>query len=218
MNPIYRSITDLDWMTVLLALSLVLLSTGKYFFKGAFFNFVVLPFNNKYIALNKKKTKILQGFHVIMSFFQIINLALFFFIASNRLKDYGFSAYTDFYLAMVVCLFAFLVIKVLLQLANGYFFENSELMTELIFEKLTYFNYGGFIAFVGNILMIYVLPRSIPLIYIIILLVLAINAIGFIRILRNHQKLIAGHIFYFILYLCTLEISPIAIIISYLNS
>lgn len=218
MNPIYRNITDLDWMTVLLAFSLVLLSMGKYFFKGAFFNFIVLPFNNKYIALNKKKTKILQGFHIIMSFFQIINLALFFFIASNRLKDHTSGAYTDFYLALVVCLIAFLLIKILLQLANGYFFENSELMTELIFEKLTYFNYGGLTAFVGNVLMIYVLPGSTALIYIIILLVLAINAIGFIRILRNHQKLIAGHIFYFILYLCTLEISPIAIIISYLNS
>jgi hypothetical protein len=218
MNPIYRSITDLDWMTILLVVSLILLSVGKYFFKTSFFNFIILPFNNKYISLNKKKGKILQGFHVIMSLFQIINLALFFFVARNTLQDQHFGAYTEFYLVIALCLMVFFTVKILLQLANGYFFENSELMTGLIFEKLTYFNYGGLIAFAGNVLMIYVFPEFVPLVYIIILVLLAVNVIGLARILRNHQKLIAGNIFYFILYLCTLEISPIAIIISYLNS
>ena len=81
MNPVFRNIPDLDWITLLLALSLVLLAVGKYLFSTSFFNFIILPFNNKYISLNKKKGKILQGFHVLMSLFQVINLTLFIFVA-----------------------------------------------------------------------------------------------------------------------------------------
>lgn len=218
MSPLYRNNIDLDWMTLILMISLVLISLGKYFFSTSFSNFIILPFNNKYITLNKKKDKILQGFHIIMSLFQILNLALFCFVARNVIRENSFGAYTEFYFIIIVGLVLFFLFKILLQIASGYFFENQELVNKLIFEKLTYFNYGGFVAFLGNILAIYIFPNAAAVIYVIILLLLVVNGIGIVRILRNHQKLIIGNTFYFILYLCTLEISPIAIIISYLNS
>ncbi len=214
----YRSITNLDWMTAILILSLLLLSLGKYFFKGSFFNFIILPFNNKYITLQRKKGKLFQGFHVIMSIFQVVNLALFIFVAQNLFQKQPLNVYTDFYLIIVGSLLVYFLLKIGLQMGNGYFFENHALMAELIFEKLSYFNYGGLIAFLGNILVIYVFPGSITTVYLVILFLLIMNGIGMIKILRNLQKLIVGNTFYFILYLCTLEISPIAIIISYLNS
>lgn len=218
MNPIYRSIINLDWITLILALSLLLLSLGKYFFRSSFFNFIILPFNNKYITLHKKKGKLFQGFHIIMCIFQMANLALFIFVAQNLFQKQPLDVYSDFYLIIIAGLLLYFLVKIGLQIGNGYFFENPGLMTALIFEKLSYFNYGGLIAFMGNILVIYVFPGSITIIYVVILLLLIMNGIGIVKILRNLQKLIVSHTFYFILYLCTLEISPIAIIISYLNS
>jgi len=218
MNPIYRNITDLDWMTFILVTSLLLLSLGKYFFKNSFFNFIILPFNNKYITLFKKKGRLLQGFHVIMSLFQMANLALFIFMAQNLFQKQPLTIYSEFYLIIFGGLLVFILIKIGVQLGVGYFFENNELMTELIFEKLSYFNYGGLVTFLGNILIIYIFPDSMTLIYVVILMLLVINGIGSVKMLRNHQKLLISNAFYFILYLCTLEISPIAIIISYLNS
>ena len=219
MNPVYRSITSLDWMTIILVMSLLLLSLGKYFFKSSFFNFIILPFNNKYITLNKKRGKLFQGFHIIISIFQMANLTLFIFLAQNVFQEQPLNVYSDFYLMIVGGLLVYFLLKAVLQMGNGYFFENRELMTELIFEKLSYFNYGGLIVFMGNILVIYVFPGSRVIIYIIILLFLIINGIGAINILRNLQKLIVSHTFYFILYLCTLEIAPYSYYwISYLNS
>ena len=218
MNPIYRSISSLDWITTLLIVSLILLSLGKYFYKSSFFSFIILPFNNKYIKFHSKKGKLLQGFHLVISAFQIINLALFFFIALSRFKSQPLHVYSDLYLILVGSILVFLLLKIGLQLLNGYFFENHGLMTEVVFEKLSYFNYGGFVAFFGNVLTIYVFPESVTLIYVIFLLIIVTNGIGMFKILRNLQKLIISNSFYFILYLCTLEISPIAIIISYLNS
>lgn len=218
MNPIYRTITQLDWITLILFLSLILLVVGKYFFRASFFNFVILPFNNKYITLNKKKGKLFQGFHLIMSVFQLSNMALFAFLAKSVLDENERFMYSELFPGIFMGLALFLLFKIVLQMANGYFFENQELMTELIFEKLSYFNYAGLVAFVGNILVIHIFPTSKSFIYGVILLLLIIICIGAAKILRNLQNVIVGNAFYFILYLCTLEISPIAIIISYLNS
>ncbi len=218
MEPLYRNITNIDWITVVILGSLALLTVGKYLFKNAFFNFLQLPFNAKYLSWNKKKGRLIQGFHILLVLFQLINYALLFFIARSFIRYGTLDTSYEIFLALILGLLVFLLLKVGLQMGTGYFFENMELMGDLIFEKLTYFNYGSLLAFGGNILLIYVFPGSISLVYAIVFMVLAMNCIGLVKILRNYQKLIIGNAFYFILYLCTLEISPIAIIISYLNS
>lgn len=218
MNPIYRNIISLDWMTLVLGLSLLLLTVGKYFYKSAFFNFIILPFNNKYIALNKKKDKLTEGFHLIMSLFQIVNLALFFIVAKNIFDQQPIAHQGPLYPFVALGILLFLLLKALLQLGTAYFFENQDFIAELMFEKFSYFNYGGLIAFFGNLLLIYVFPGHSMVAYLVILLLLAINIVGFMKTLRGHQKPIMAKTFYFILYICTLEISPIAIVISYLNS
>ena len=218
MNPLYRSTVDLDWVTFLLTASLVLLCVMNYFFRAAFLNFLILPFTNKYVSLRRKKGKILEVFHIMMSIIQILNLTLFVFIIENIRKENELGVYNELFFLIAFCLIGYFILKILIQIANGYFFGNMELMTELIFEKLTYFNYGGFIAFIGNVLLVYVFPQYKPIIYVMLILIIAINGIGIVRMIRNHQKLIIANIFYFILYICTLEISPITLIISYLNS
>ena len=174
--------------------------------------------NHMNLSWNKKKGRLIQGFHILLVLFQLINYALLFFIARSFIRYGTLDTSYEIFLALILGLLVFLLLKVGLQMGTGYFFENKELMTELVFEKMTYFNYAGLMVFVGNILAIYIFPGSIPLIYIIIMVALIINGIGIVKMLRNYQKLIMGNTFYFILYLCTLEISPIAIITSYLNS
>ena len=217
MDPILRNLPQTDWMTLTLVLGLAILVMNRYFFSPFFFNYLVLPFNNRYIALNKQKGKVVQAFHFSMGVFQLINLSLFIFIAQNVYKKQGFASHSEVFALIVIGMLLYLFIKMAVQLGNAYFFDNEPLMMELIFEKSSYFNYGGFIAFFGNILMIYIFQDSLALIYVIFILLLVINGIGIIKILRNHQKLFFNNTFYFILYLCALEISPIAIILSYLN-
>ena len=218
MNAILRHSADLDWITLVLFTSLGLLTVAKYFYKNSLFIFLLLPINNKYIALNRKKGKTLDGFHIVMTLFQMLNVALFLHIAKAEIQESIQLIQVEWFFTFFAGLLLFFSVKALLQLGNGYFFENRELMIELIFEKVSYFYYGALIAFVGNILIIYVFPDLKLFIYIIILLILAVNGIGITKMLKNHQKLIFGNAFYFILYLCTLEIFPITIIIRYLNS
>ena len=217
MNPVYRNIISLDWMTLILGLSLLMLVLSKYFFKSIFSSFIILPFNNKYLALSKKKGRFFNWFHLLLTLFQLLNISLFVYLANNIISDKQLNTYPTVFGITLAFILGYILVKILLQIGNGYFFENRGVMNDLMFEKLTYFNYGGIVAFLGNIIVIYIVQDSKSVIYTTLFVIFLINLIGFVTILRNHQKLIVSNILYFILYLCTLEISPLVIIGSYLK-
>jgi hypothetical protein len=104
-----------------------------------------------------------------------------------------------------------------MQLGGGLILEFSKITSSLVFKKMTYLNYSAFVMFAANLLLGYVIPNSKTVLFAGISLILAINIIGWISILKIHQKLIATHLFYFILYLCTLEFAPFLIIANLLN-
>jgi hypothetical protein len=177
----------------------------------------MLPFNKRYLGIASKRGKLFNWFHLLITFFQVMNIALFIYLGRNIVKGEDFNAYPGLYAISLLVLLAFLVVKIFLQMGSGYFFENFGTMTDLVFEKLTYFNYSSLAAFFGNLVLVYVIPDSKTVVYVVILLILLINIIGMINAIRTHQKLIVTNFLYFILYLCTLEIAPLVIIGSYLK-
>ncbi len=164
-----------------------------------------------------KKDRLMNWFHVFFTVFQIINFAIFIYLARNVLLDLGRDSYPSFFLIILLCLLLFLTAKVALQLGNGYLFGSGKVISEIVFKKLSYLNYSGIIMFLANVVLSYILKDSKFVVYTAIFLILLVNAIGWATALRNHQKFVASHFFYFILYLCALEISPLVIIGSYLN-
>lgn len=102
-------------------------------------------------------------------------------------------------------------------MASGYIFGSNRVISELIFKKLSYLNYSALIMLIANISLLYVAKGSAIVVYVALVLVLLVNTIGWVTALRTHQKFLAYNFFYFILYLCALEIAPFVIIGSYLK-
>ena len=217
MNPIERSIESLDWMTIALVLSLLILSLSKYLFQTKFLNFLVLPFNNKYILLSNKKGRLFHWFHIFITFFQYINLALFIFLINKLWRSSTTKNSIQFFFTILVYIILFQLIKILVQWLKGFVFDTTEMITDLIYEKISYFNHSSLVMFISNVILIYVLKDSKIVIYIALGLILSINAIGLFKLLKDHQKVIVYYLFYFILYLCALEIAPLVVIGSYLK-
>jgi len=216
MEPILRNIVVMDWITILIFLSLLFVVLAKGVFYTRFLNFIILPFNNKYIFLYNKKEKLLNWFNLFFGLFLIINFSLFLYIGRNILfEPTPYSAIVVFPL-ILGALVLFLFIKLALQMGNGLIFGTQKTITEVIFKKLSYFNYSGLIMFVANVILTYIAIGSKVVFYVAFLLILLVNVIGWISILKNHQKFITSNFFYFILYLCALEIAPFIFIGSYL--
>ncbi|MBQ4913049.1 DUF4271 domain-containing protein [Maribacter sp. MMG018] len=217
MEPITRITENADWITLIIFGSLLLLIAAKTLFYSRFLNFMILPFNNKYILMYNKKEKLFNWFHILLTIFQIINTSMFIFLSwkayiKPETKDPEF-----IFLIILAAIFLFLVLKISLQLINGFIFDAYNLTNEFVFKKISYLNYGSLVLFIANILLSFVFKDSLILVYIAATLFLIINIIGWITVIKVHQKFIASYFFYFILYLCTLEIAPLIIMGSFLK-
>ncbi|WP_163420248.1 DUF4271 domain-containing protein [Flagellimonas sp. CMM7] len=217
MNPVYKTIESLDWITIVLFFSMVVLALGKYLFQNRFLNFMILPFNNKYVVLYNKKGRLFNWFHILLTIFQLINFSLFLFLVLNVFFTVPSDNNPSSFLIIMAGLLLFQIVKILLQFGQGYVFNTQGLISELLFNKISYLNYSSLVMFVSNIVLIYVLNDSKIIISVAIILIISINVIGLTRLLKNHQKAIIPYFFYFILYLCALEIAPLVLVGSYLK-
>lgn len=218
MNPVYKTVDSLDWITVLLFVSLVVLALGKYLFQSRFLNFIILPFNNRYVVLYNKKGRLLNWFHILLTLFQLINLSLFLFLVQRTFFPNALETLTlaPFILILIGAVL-FQLVKLLLQFAKGFVFNTQELISEVLFSKLSYFNHSSLVMFVSNVIIVYIAKDTEIVFYTAFILIAFINAIGLAKLLKNYQKAIIPHFFYFILYLCTLEIAPLVIVGTYLK-
>ncbi|MFH6603409.1 DUF4271 domain-containing protein [Maribacter algicola] len=217
MEPIIRTTENIDWITILIFGSLLFVVIAKGIFYNRFLNFAILPFNNKYIFMYNKKEKLVNWFHIFFSIFLIINFSLFVFFIWKAFSEPSQQIDAAVFLMILAGMIGFIGVKVLLQFANGFIFGTNRAISEIIFKKSSYLNHSGFIMFLANVILAYLLKDSKLVIYVALALIFFVNGIGWITLLRNHQKLISNNFFYFILYLCALEIAPLIILGSYLK-
>ncbi|NND15861.1 MAG: DUF4271 domain-containing protein [Eudoraea sp.] len=218
MNNILREVTNTDWVTIVILVSMVFIIVAKGMFYSRFLNFMVLPFNNKYLFIYNKKDILLNWFHVFISAFLVMNLTLFIFYTANILFSAELQSTPINYLIIFGLLVVFFILKIFVQLGNSFVFDSQKTITEIIFKKVSYMNFSGMILFLANILLTFIFSDSKWIVLAGILLVFVVNLVGWITIFRNHQKYISGYFFYFILYLCALEISPYALMVYYIKA
>ena len=214
MEPIARTFGQTDWITITLMASLLFPLIAKSIYYPRFLNFIILPFNNKYISMYTKKEKLFNWFHFLMSIFQIINTTLFIFFIWRAYLNPTESKNPYIFPLLLTGVFLYITAKTMSQLFNGFIFNSYNTFNELIFKKLTYLNYSSIILFIANVFLAYVFIDST---IVIIIGFLVINIIGWVTVIRNYQKLISTYFFYFILYLCALEIAPLVIMGSFLK-
>ncbi len=216
-DPVYRTAVTNDWITILIFGSLLFVLVAKSLFYSRFLNFIILPFNNKYIFMYNKKEKLFNWFSFFFTLFQIINTSLFIFLVWRIFLNPQNNAYPFVYPIILSGFFLFILLKIALQLGNGFVFGSYRAISDLVFKKLSYLNYSGIVLFIANILLTYIFVDNRTVAIVAAILFLLVNIIGWITVIRNSQKLITNYFFYFILYLCTLEIAPLIIMGSFLK-
>jgi hypothetical protein len=117
-----------------------------------------------------------------------------------RLKDGFNTLHSDNYILIFV-LSKYLIEKLSLPHST---LRNSE---QFNLQKVTYRTYIGLFIPI-NIILFYYDTISINILLIIISIVLLINVITYLISIKKYQHLIFSKMFYFILYLCALEIAP----------
>ncbi len=206
-----REIISNDWFTLLIVLSLCVLAIAKYAYSNRFNDFLWVVGNSKYLKIYSREQKFIDWFDALLFFNLILSVSLFSFLSYNTLvATVAFDILL--FLKILLGIGALILIKVLLERLIGSLFEIDALIDSYIYQKTSYKNYIGFGLLPINILLIFTLQPKPSIIYTILGLLFIINLIGFITSFKTHQKLIINNFFYFILYLCALEIAPYIIL------
>ncbi|WP_298494213.1 DUF4271 domain-containing protein [uncultured Algibacter sp.] len=206
-----RHIVSNEIFTILLVLGLVIVALAKLTAPRRFDDFIMVLANDKYLKIYSRDQKFFDKFDALLFTNLILSVSVFCFIVFKHYASVqNISGNTMFKLTFSIGVF--ILIKVLTERLIGSLFEIDKLIDQYVFQKISFKNYLGLLLLPVNALLLYSFQPTLPLIYGIISVLLIINIIGLISSFKTHQSLIKHNLFYFILYLCALEIAPYVIL------
>lgn len=202
-----RIIENKDWATALFIIAACFIVTIKTFFENRFLEFIKLPVSDKYLKTYKDGTHLKSWFSIVLFFVQMITFAfllLLFLDAEGLVDKYNWQKYIlIFTLLITFVLSKFLIEKII---ATSFYIE--ELIEQFNLQKVTYRTMISIFLFPAVVFLYYNPVKSTLVYYTIFSMLLIYNSIVYIKIIRQYQNIVIGKLFYFILYLCTLEIAP----------
>jgi len=203
----HRLIENKDWATLIIVLSLVLIAIAKSAFESRFNDFIKLIVSNKYTKIYRESSHLMSGFNVLLL---IVNLISFSFFIQLIFFHLGIGEKADWilFLRIVTLLTVFILSKFLIEKIIATIFGIEEVIEQFNLLKVTYRTYIGLLLLPLTIILYYSNNIANAIIYSIIIILLTINLLTYFISLKIYQNFIFSKFFYFILYLCTLEIAP----------
>ena len=206
-----RPIVFNEIFTILLVICLVLIALAKAFFPKRFNDFIYVLGNFRYLKVYARDQKFIDGFDALLFTNLLVSSAIFgSLIYKSFIGDVG-----DIYTLLIklfVGIGVFALGKILIERLIGSLFNIDALIDVYVFQKMSYKNFLGFILIPINAILIY---RNVPtenILQILVVFFVLINCLGLVASYKSYQSLIKSNLFYFILYLCALEISPYVIL------
>ena len=202
-----RILEPKDWATCLFVLSFVLIAITKTAFEGRFSDFLKILVSDKYIKVYKDTSHLMSGFTILLFIVQVISFSFF---IQLLLHYFGYVSKTDWVIFLRIFTFfgIFVLSKFLIEKIVAAIFNIEEFAEQFNLQKVSYRTFIGIILLPINIYLFYNNSLSNVWIYCIIGVILIINLFSYLVSLRIYQNLLVGKLFYFILYLCALEIAP----------
>jgi hypothetical protein len=202
-----RVLEPKDWATCLFLLSFALIAISRTVFETRFSEFLRILISDKYIKIYKDTSHLMSGFTILLFIVQIISFSFFIQLLLHSL---GYVSKTDWIIFLRIFTFfgIFVLSKFLIEKIVAAIFNIEEFTEQFNLQKVSYRTFIGVVLLPINIYLFYNNSSSNVLLFCIIGVILAINLYTYLISLKIYQNLLIGKLFYFILYLCALEIAP----------
>ncbi|WP_369013133.1 DUF4271 domain-containing protein [Flavobacterium anhuiense] len=202
-----RILENKDWATLLFVLTFAVVAMTKSAYETRFSEFSKLIFSDKYAKIYRDNSHMKNSFTVGLFFVQVVSFAFFILLTMNI---FGYAAKTDWLLFIRIATFLlyFILGKYLIEKIVAASFNIDDFVELFNLQKVTYRTYIGVLILPINAVLFYYnnIPQIIPLA--IIGISLCISVYSYFISIKTYQNVIIGKLFYFILYLCALEIAP----------
>ncbi len=210
MQPIKRAFINTDWITLLLLLVVFLLVLVSIMDKKRIRDLFALPYNNFYII--QYKQEFFSVFNSIL--FSAANLIVSLFIYLFIIKFIPTITVIPLYLylAILSVLVLYWAMRYGLERLISFLFEIEELKNKATFIKMSYFYSSTLYLLVGTIFTFYTREFRLEFLHLSLVIFIILLLIRYYHFIRIYKSYIFSHLFYFILYLCALEIAPLFVV------
>jgi hypothetical protein len=202
-----RILENKDWATLLFVVTFAVVAMTKSAYETRFSEFSKLIFSDKYAKIYRDNNHMKSSFTVGLFFVQIVSFAFFIQLS---MSVFGYASKTDWvlFIQIATILLYFILAKYLVEKIVATSFNIDEFVDLFNLQKVTYRTYIGVLILPINAVLFYYdgIPKSIPLA--IIAISLCISIYSYFISIKTYQNAIISKLFYFILYLCALEIAP----------
>ncbi|CAI2765631.1 DUF4271 domain-containing protein [Flavobacterium collinsii] len=202
-----RILENKDWATLLFVLTFAVVAMTKSAYETRFSEFSKLIFSDKYAKIYRDNNHLRSSFTVGLFFVQIVSYAFF---IQLTMHIFGYASKTDWilFIQLATFLLYFILGKFLIEKIVATSFNIDEFADLFNLQKVTYRTYIGVLILPINAVLFYYdnIPQIVPLA--IIAISLCISLYSYFISIKTYQNAIISKLFYFILYLCALEIAP----------
>tara|TARA_B110000902_G_scaffold64361_1_gene76369 strand:- start:2783 stop:3373 length:591 start_codon:yes stop_codon:yes gene_type:complete len=187
---------------------ILIIAILKVIYPKRFNDFIRLPVSNNYFLAKGKSEELRHPFSILLFIIQLISISLFinlFFLEKGK-------ANVLLFLQILFVVFVFIIVKTSIEKMIGAIFSIEKLINHYIYEKLSYRNFLSLLLIIANLIFYFSIKPDLN----ILLILTGILFLGNMLILsysyKNYRSLIFSNLFYFLLYICALEISPYLIL------
>ncbi len=202
-----RIVESKDWATLLFVLCLGIVTVNKSISWVRFSEFIRLAVSSKYNKIYRDSGNLLDGFTVSMFVLQLISFSFFILLVIQQFEAQKKDPLI-LYIQVFTLLSVFVLSKYLIEKIIATAFKIEEFTEHFNLLKVNYRTYLSLLLLPINIILFYNPIESSLFFWVLISLLFAINMITYVIAIKLYQNLLIRKIFYFILYLCTLEIAP----------
>ena len=213
-----RDIFLKDAFTVIILSLIIIITLIKYNNHKKFSSLLKIFWNSSYLKKYKYEKITYYLFDYLLQTNFIISLGLFAFIFSIVYNGNSLAFNFLEFINIIQIIITFLVLKNLAEILISWVFNTQWLTKLYLNEKINYNSLIGLIILPINILILYFFNPSINTLFIFTCIILLLKLTAYINSFILHKKTIKKSWFYFILYLCTLEIIPYLLLYNFFLS
>ena len=208
MQDIYRTIDPFDWITFILIGCIIIVTVLKVVYPKRFDDFIKLPISNNYFLTKGKFEELKHPFSMLFFLIQVLTLSLFIYLFFLEKGIFG----AMIFIKIVLASFSFILIKTGIEKLIGSIFDIETIINKYIFTKLSYRNFISLSLIALNFIFYFSIEPNIELLFIFSGFIILLNLFILFINYKNYRSLIFSNFFYFLLYICALEISPYLIL------
>ena len=208
MQNIHRTIESLDWITFILVGCVILVTVLRVVYPKRFDDFIKLPISNNYFLTKGKFEELKHPFSVLFFLIQVLTLSLFIFLFFLEKRELS----ATIFIKITIASFTFILIKTCIEKLIGSIFDIETIINNYIFTKLSYRNFISLFLIVLNFIFYFSVEPTMLLLFIFSGFIVLLNLFILFINYKNYRSLIFSNFFYFLLYICALEISPYLIL------